>query len=144
MVEPELPSARPSSPLPSSLCPVEPASRQACALVEAELPSARPSAVRRAHDSPGIKTDAGFHGAAGSSSLHRTNLVPRTKASPVHVGMLWASQSRRNEINIDCVYLNIFTGYSHEKNIEKKSTIGCRFNKAFRCTQSPKMAQAPC
>lgn len=127
------------SPLPSSL-----RSRRACALVEPELPSARPSVVGRTRDSPGIKTDTGFHGAAGSSSLHRTNLVPGTKASPAHVGMLWASQLHRNEINTDCVYLTIFTGYSHEKNIEKKSTIGCRFNKAFRCTQSPKMAQAPC
>lgn len=78
-----------------------------------------------------------------SSSLHGTNLFRRTKASPVRVGMLWANQLHRNEINADCVCLNIFTGYSHEKNIEKKSTIGCRFTKAFHCTQSPKMAQAP-
>ena len=103
------------SPLLLSLHP-----RRACALVEPELPSVRPSVVGRAHDSPGIKTDAGFHGAAGSSSLHRTNLVPRTKASPVHVGMLWTSQSHRSEINIDCVYLNIFTGYSHEEYREEK------------------------
>lgn len=48
---------------------------RACTLVEPALPSAsaRPSVVGRARDSLGIKTDAGFHGAAGSKQLASRN-----------------------------------------------------------------------
>lgn len=46
---------------------------RACTLVEPALPSVRPSVVGRARDSPGIKTDAGFHGVAGSKQLASRN-----------------------------------------------------------------------